>query len=125
MRSWIQARAAEMTEEGLAYSVALLLFILSLLAIKPSRYFDVQLPQVVVYAAIAFLLYGFWTYLAPVMKKASESILVKGVWTGLTIAGATVAISFSQMLVNEALQAPTSGFPHTQTLVGVLGARVR
>src|SRR5690625_6848154 len=97
MRSWIQARAAEMTEEGLAYSVALLLFILSLLAIKPSRYFDVQLPQVFVYAAIAFLLYGFWTYLAPVMKKASESILVKGVWTGLTIAGATVAISFSQI----------------------------
>lgn len=113
-----------MTEEGLAYWVALFLLILSLLASKPSRYFGVQVSQVLAYAAMGFLLYGFLTYLAPVIKRASESLLIKGLWAGLTIAGATFSISLAQLAVNEALQVPTSGFPHTQTLVAVLVAPV-
>lgn len=124
MRRWIQDKSAAMTEEGLAYWVAVILFTLALIALKPSRYFGVQLSEVLAYIAIGFLIYGFWTYLSPILKKASESFLIKGLWAGITIAGATVSFSFAQLIVNETLQVPTSAFPHTQTLVAILVAPV-
>ena len=124
MRRWIQSKAAEMTEEGLAYCFALALFTLSVLLYRLSHYWDIQISQVLAYAAITFLLYGFWSYLAPVLRRASESILVKGVWAALTVAGATVSVSLAQVFVNETLQVPSSAFPHTQALVAVLVAPV-
>ena len=93
-------------------------------AIKPSRYFDVELPQVLAYVAVGFLIYGFWTYLSPVLKKASESLIVKAVWAAITIAGATVSFAFAQLMVNETLKVPSSAFPYTQTLVAILVAPV-
>lgn len=113
-----------MTEEGLAYWIAIILLALALITLKPSRHFNVQLSEVLTYIAIGFLIYGFWTYLAPVLKKASESLLIKALWGGITITGATVSFSFAQLIVNEALRVPSSAFPHTQTLVAVLVAPV-
>jgi len=113
-----------MTEEGLAYLLSMVLFALSVLLYWLSHYWDIQLSQVLVYAAMAFLLYGFWSYLAPILKRASESILVKGMWAALTFAGATVAVSLAKVFVNEALQVPSSAFPHTQALVAVLVAPI-
>lgn len=124
MRRWILEKSAPMTEEGLAYWIAAILFVFAFVAIKPSRYFDVKLPQVLAYVAVGFLIYGFWTYLSPVLKKASESLIVKALWAAITIAGATVSFAFAQLMVNETLKVPSSAFPHTQTLVAVLVAPV-
>jgi xanthine/uracil permease len=124
MRKWILEKSAAMTEEGIAYWVGAILFALALVAIKPSRYFDVELPQVLAYVAVGFLIYGFWTYLSPVLKKASESLIVRALWAAITIAGATVSFAFAQLIVNETLKVPSSAFPHTQTLVAVLVAPV-
>lgn len=124
MRRWIQDKSTEMTEEGLAYWVAVTLFIFALITLKPSRYFSVQLSEILAYMAIGFLIYGFWTYLSPVLKKASESLLVKALWAGITVAGVTVSFSFGQLIVNETLQVPSSAFPHTQALVAILVAPV-
>jgi xanthine/uracil permease len=124
MRRWILEKSAAMTEEGLAYWVGAILFALALVAIKPSRYFDVELPQVLAYVAVGFLIYGFWTYLSPVLKKASKSLIVRALWAAITIAGATVSFAVAQLIVNETLKVPSSAFPHTQTLVDVLVAPV-
>ncbi len=124
MRKWIQTKAAGMTEEGLAYCVALALFALSVLLCRLSRHWNIQLSQVLAYAAIAFLLYGFWSYLSPVLKRASESVVVKVVWAALTVIGVTVSVSLAQVVVNETLQVPSSAFPHTQALVAVLVAPI-
>jgi hypothetical protein len=64
-----------MTEEGLAYLLAMILFALSVLLYWLSHYWDIQLSQVLVYAAMAFLLYGFWSYLAPILKRAIDSCI--------------------------------------------------
>lgn len=124
MRRWIQNRAEAMTEEGLAYLLSIVIFGLSVLLYSFSKYWDIQLSQIFAYAAMAFLLYGFWSYLAPILRSASESILIKGIWVALTFAGATIAVSLAQVLVNEAVQVPSSAFPHTQALVAVLVAPV-
>lgn len=124
MRRWIQTSAEAMTEEGLAYLIAIVLFCLSALFYSLSQYWESQLSPVLVYAAMAFLLYGFWSYLSPILSRARESILIKGIWVALTLAGATIAISLAKVFVNEVLQVPSSAFPHTHALVAVLVAPV-
>lgn len=124
MRRWIQDKSSAMSEEALSYWISTILFALALITLKPSRYFDVDLPAILTYMAIGFLFYGFWTYLSPALKKASESLLFKALWAGVTITGVTFSFSLAQLIVNETLKVPSSAFPHTQTLVAVLVAPV-
>lgn len=124
IRRWILNKSKTSTEEVLAYWIAAILFTFSVVLLKPSHYYGVELSQILAYIAIGFLIYGFWTYLSPMLKKSSDSLIIKALWAGITITGATISFSCAQIIVNETLKVPSSAFPHTQTLVALFLAPV-
>lgn len=119
----IQEKIQTMTEEKLAYCVGLFLVAFASVVGLPGYYLELHglgFFKVFAGVGIVFILYGFWTYLSPGLKKASESLIVKALWAAITIIGAAVSFSLAQLIVNEALKVPSSAFPHTQTIVAVL-----
>jgi len=80
-------------------------------------------PQAKEAAFTAFLILstiGIFQYLSKLAHKISNNILLKSIFTAIFVAGATVALSYADSLINETLKVPSGPFNYTQTITSLL-----